>query len=118
MDREEEARREVHLATENIENAYAYVLPRILFFEWVFAVLDGIDSAAVGRRMREALLEPGANMEWTIEPMLDYLRPRLGESNFNFFMALAKALSYSDAAASLDEFPQWSGQAVTSGATP
>jgi len=107
MDRDEEARREVQQASENLANAYTYVLPRVLYFQWLFSILDGIENATVAGQMRAALLEPGSNMEWTIQPMLDYLRPRLGESHFKFFKALAKALSYSDTAAELDQFPQW-----------
>ena len=113
MDRAEEARQEVRLATDNLGNAYAYVLPRVLYFQWMFAMLDGTDSTAVARQMRAALLEPGAGMEWTIQPMLDHLRPRMGESNFKFLKALANALSYSGGTANLDGFPQWRSEPAT-----
>ena len=114
MDRAEEARQEIRLATDNLGNAYTYVLPRVLYFQWVFAILDGADCVTVAQQMRDALRDPGACSEWTIQPMLDYLRPRLGESNFKFLKALAKALSYSSATANLDAFPQWCGEAATS----
>ena len=117
MDRDEDARQEIRLASDTLATAYSYVLPRVLFFQWMFSVLDGVENAAVVGEMREALLEPGANSEWTIQPMLDYLRPRLGESNFRFLKALARALSYPGATANLATFPQWRGEAVASEAT-
>ena len=112
MDRAEEARQEIRLAMGNLANAYAYVLPRVLYFQWVFAMLDGTDSTAVAQRMRAALLEPGAEMEWTIQPMLDFLRARVGESNFRFLKALARALSFPNATANLEGFPQWRSEAA------
>ena len=113
MDRDEEARLEVNLALDDLEGAYSYVLPRILFFQWTFAILDGADDTSVAQLMRDALRDPAASSEWTIQPMLDYLRPRLGESNFKFLEALAKALSYSVAAANLEGFSQWRGEPAT-----
>jgi hypothetical protein len=113
MDRREEAREEVRLAMDNLVNAYPYVLPRVIYFQWVFAMLDGTDSTDLARQMRAALQEPGADMEWTIQPMLDFLRPRVGESNFRFLKALARALSFSNATANLDEFAQWRSETVT-----
>jgi hypothetical protein len=38
--------------------------------------------------------------------MLDHLRPRLGEVNYEFLKALANALSDSSAMPRLDGFPQ------------
>ena len=113
MDRAAEARQEVRLAADNLANAYAYVLPRVLYFQWVFAMLDGIDCTDVARKMKAALLEPGAEMEWTVQPMLDFLRPWVGEPNFKFLKALARALSYPGASANLDGFLEWCGETAT-----
>jgi hypothetical protein len=111
LDRSEEARREIDLAMDDLSNACSYVFPRILFFEWLFAILDGADCASVAAQMKAALRETSAHSEWTIQPMLDYLRPRLGESNFHFLKALAEALSSARAIPRIDEFPQWSDTA-------
>jgi hypothetical protein len=107
MDRTEDALQEVNLALEAVEGSSAYVLPRILFFKWIFTILDGVDCAAVHREIRNALRARGANSDWIIQPVLDHLRPRLGEPNFEFLTALAKALSNSEAMSCLDEFSQW-----------
>jgi hypothetical protein len=107
MDRTEDALQEVNLALEAVEGSSAYVLPRILFFKWIFTILDGVDCAAVHREIRNALRARGAYSDWIIQPVLDHLRPRLGEPNFEFLTALAKALSNSEAMSCLDEFSQW-----------
>jgi hypothetical protein len=39
--------------------------------------------------------------------MLDHLRPRLGETNYEFLKVLADALSDESAMPSLRGFPQW-----------
>jgi hypothetical protein len=44
--------------------------------------------------------------------MLDRLRPRLGETNYQFLEALAEALSDSRAMPRLEEFPEWRNAAV------
>jgi hypothetical protein len=56
-------------------------------------------------------------MDWTIRPMLDHLRSRLGETNYNFLKALAAALSDAEGMTHLDDFPQWRGEAITSEVT-
>jgi hypothetical protein len=63
--------------------------------------------------MELALRDSSAHLEWTIQPMLAHLRPRLGQSDFIFLQTLASALSYSGAMADLDEFPQWRGETIT-----
>jgi len=110
MDREGEARGEIDAATLSLEGACEYVFPRLLFFRWMFAILDGGRTAAVARRMKAALRNPCASSEWTIQPMIDFLRPRLGDENFRFLTALAAALCNERAMAGLEEFSQWRGR--------
>ena len=110
MDREGEARGEIDAATLSLEGACEYVFPRLLFFRWMFAILDGGRTAAVARRMKAALRNPCASSEWTIQPMIDFLRPRLGDENFRFLTALAAALCGERNLERLEEFAQWRGR--------
>jgi proteasome accessory factor A len=107
MDRPEEAREQIRLAWAARGLADAYVVPRVLFFQCLFAMLDGVAVAPLIRRVRAALCGPQAHMDWTIQPMLDHLRPQLGETNYQFLSALAKALSAESGLPDLDVFPQW-----------
>jgi len=106
-DREAEARAQISEAWAIREQASAYVVPRILFFQCVFAMFDGAEISNLVGQISQALRAPDPHLDWIIQPMLDHLRPRLGETNFEFLSALAKALSDVRAMPRLDAFPSW-----------
>jgi hypothetical protein len=107
MDREAEAREQIDRAGAIRGEADAYVVGRILFFQCVFAMFDGADIAPAIQQIRAALSTPLAHADWTIRPLLDHLRPRVGEPNYQFLKALSEALSSANAMPRLDQFPQW-----------
>jgi len=74
----------------------------------VTTMLEGADITRLIGQIKTALLTPAAHLDWTIQPMLDHLNSRLGETNYQFLKALAEALSDAKAMPHLDEFPQWS----------
>jgi hypothetical protein len=113
-DREAEAREEINQAWTTREGAPAYVVPRILFFQCVFTMLDAADITTKVGQIKAALRAPGAHLDWTIQPMLDHLHSRFGETNHQFLKALAEALSDPNAMPYLDEFPQWRNAAAAS----
>jgi len=108
MGRDAEARQQVDLALGALPGACDYVFPRILFFKLLFTILDGADGDAAIGEVKSALRTRGACSEWTIQPMLDHLRPRLGEESFRFITALAAALCDASAIARMEGYPQWS----------
>jgi hypothetical protein len=107
QDREGEAREQVSLAWVNREPAPAYMLPRILFFQCLLTMLDGADGNLVIGQIKAALRAPGASLDWTIQPVIDHLRTRLGETNYRFMKALAEALSDAAALVHLHDHPLW-----------
>jgi hypothetical protein len=106
-DREEEAREQTRQAWAIRGEASNYVVPRILFFQCLYAIFDGLDTTSLIAQIRTALDRPGSHNDWTVLPMLDHLRPRLGETNYQFLKALAEALSDLSAMPGLNEYPQW-----------
>lgn len=108
-DREPEAREQIRMAWAIHEEADTYVVPRILFFQCVFAMFDEAEIAGIIGQIRTALSDPGAHLDWTILPMLDHLRgrSRLTAADYEFLKALAEVLSDSEAIERLEEFPQW-----------
>ncbi|MGA7343107.1 MAG: proteasome accessory factor PafA2 family protein, partial [Terracidiphilus sp.] len=116
-DREPEAREHISQAWAIRGQASHYVVPRILFFQCVFAMFDGLDITSLVAQIDAALREPDPHMDWIVQPMIDHLRLRLGETNFQLLTALGKALSDASAMPGLDEFPQWRN-AVNTGAVP
>jgi len=111
-DREAEAREQVGTAWAIREQASAYVVPRILFFQCLFAMLDTADPAPVIEHIRAALYDSDCHLDWTIHPMLDHLQTRLGEDDFPFLGALADALSNRADMSRLEEFAQWRNAAT------
>jgi hypothetical protein len=109
--REPESRQFIDMAWQIRAQADAYVVLRILFFRCIFAMLDGIGVANIVGVLRSALSEHFSTMEWTIHPMLESLRSRLGETNYKFLTALAKVLSGTELTSTLDRYPQWRGRA-------
>lgn len=107
MDQEWEARAYINQAQALLEQAEPYVAARILFFECLFAMFDGAGITSIVKQIREALRVPGADLEWTILPMLDHLRSRLGEKNYPFLKALGEALNDAAALPRLNEFSEW-----------
>jgi hypothetical protein len=107
MNREGESREEINQAWAVREQAATYVVGRILFFQCVFAMFDGAAITPIVREIRATLRDPDAHLDWTIQPMLDHLRQRLGETNYRFLGALGEALCDRGAMRRLDEFPQW-----------
>jgi hypothetical protein len=107
MDREGEAREQITQALAAREQADAYVVPRILFFQCVFAMFDGASLTTIVGQIKAALGAPGGQMDWTIQPMLAHLRARFAETNYQFLKALAEALSDTEAEPRLNAFPQW-----------
>ena len=107
MDRQAEAREQIRLAWEAHRIGPSYVPPRTLFFQCLFAMLDGAPISGFVRRIFEEIGRSGALSDWTIQPMLDHLRAPLGESHFAFLSALASVLSETSPVARLWAFPQW-----------
>ena len=107
MDREMEAREEIENARRAQTAELDYAAPRILFFDCIFAMLDGSDPAPIVAEIKCELIRTRAHMDWTIGPVLDHLRGRLGAPNYRFLQALANALSWSDGLERMNRFRQW-----------
>jgi Pup-ligase protein len=105
-DRDAEAREEIQRAWQVAEPSMVYVLARLSFFEYLFATMgDGAVSTHLSRL--KGMLGRHAHMDWTIQPMLEHLRPRLGEERYGFLSALAGAISDQTCLEQLEAFPQW-----------
>lgn len=113
--REPQARQQIDLAWSIEQNAPHYVWCRILFFKCIFAIFDGQDYSPLIAQIKARLISESAHLDWIILPMLDHLRPSLGEPDYEFLKALAEALSDSRNLRQLEAYPQWiNAELVTS----
>lgn len=106
-DRTSEAREQLELAWRERAGADAYVIPRILFLQALLALADGEDYRpfvrAIGGRIRFA----GAQMDWTISPLLDRWSARLDEAALGLLRAIGGALCDRRQLPALERLPAW-----------
>ncbi len=107
MGRDRDAGSEVAAGWEHRAEGSPYIPQRILYFQLLFALLDGADSGALLRELRRELARPEAFQEWDIERMLQHVKPRLAAHAFDFLHALAAAINDRAAMAKLEAFPEW-----------
>lgn len=111
-DRYEEASVQGEQAWMQRAKAKPYVIPRILWIQLALIFLDkyAIDSqqaAILLGRLKSALNVKGAHVEWTMNPVLDHLRPRLDENAYVLLTALVSAMISKNKMSVLDGFPVW-----------
>jgi tetratricopeptide (TPR) repeat protein len=105
--RTKEAAAEVKSAMECKHGAPAYMIPRIIFLRIICAVLEGIAIKALLKELNNALLEPGANHDWTMQPVVDCLKSGMSSEYYELFSALVKALGDAQHMNYLNEMPIW-----------
>jgi tetratricopeptide (TPR) repeat protein len=116
LNRETEAREEIVHAWESREKAQPYVLRRILFFQFLLALLDGRDGKDPEKRkeiaqriteIKAALQDESGHIDWTMQPVLDYLQPRLTPDAHTFLTVLLSVLCDRQHLHELDDFAVW-----------
>jgi len=100
---------QAHVAEAWTQRAEAqpYVVGRILWFQVAFALLHGASPAPFLGRLKTALQAEGAHMDWTMDPVLAHLQPKLSPEAHALLTALVAALSDPANLAKLDNHPEW-----------
>ena len=88
-----EAKQYLCLAWENIESSKPYVKARLLWFEIAFALLECLPCSSHLIILRETLALDGVFVEWSMQPVLDYLAGKLSAEDTAFLTSLVAALS-------------------------
>ncbi len=116
-DREEEAREEVAKAWGHRGGAPAYVIPRIIWFQIAFTRFPcgdvGIDDLRLRMllgQMKTALQREDAFLEWTMAPVLEHMKAKLAEPDFELLASLVSGLCDRAKMPELDRFPIWRDQ--------
>ena len=107
VNREDVAREQVALAWAARNQGPAYVTGRTLFFQCLFAIFDGNAISGLVAQLKQVLSAGDAHMDWSIQPMLDHVRPRLSRVDWRFLNALARTLSNSSNLPRLSQVPEW-----------
>lgn len=106
-DRDADAGREVEKAWAVQTAPPDYLLVRIQFLRTLLQML------AVGHwkvclvEFKYALAKPGAHADWTMQPVLDHLKPRLGPEQFELLTAMIAAVCQQSKFSELEANPLW-----------
>jgi tetratricopeptide (TPR) repeat protein len=91
-DEENEAKKTINRAWKLRAKALNYVLPRILFFKIMLAMLENKNPAQWVFELKLALKDESCFMPWTIKPTINHYQASLPDDNFNILMILAEVL--------------------------
>jgi tetratricopeptide (TPR) repeat protein len=105
--REAEARQEVDRAWAVRHTSPAYLLVRIQFLRTLLEMLAGRDCKASLVEIQRALSEPGAHLDWTMQPVLGHLRPRIGPEQFELLTVMIAAAYQKSKLSELQVAPLW-----------
>lgn len=106
-DREAEARQEVERAWAARHSSSAYLLVRIQFLRTLLQMLADEEWKALLLEFNQALSEPDAHHDWTMQPVLDHLKPRLGPEQLELLTAMLAAVCDQSRASELEVNPLW-----------
>ena len=83
---------EAFAAWEHRADAPSYVVPRILWLQLALLVTSPTAEADIGSaqeilgRLKAALSREAAHMEWTMDPVLGHLQPRLPAEQYELLI--------------------------------
>jgi len=92
MHNENAARKSINRAWKLKDLALNYVLPRIIFFKIMLAMLENKNPAKWVYELKSALKDDYCFMAWTIKPTIIHYQSRLPDDDFNILMILAEVL--------------------------
>ena len=107
MDRSADAGQHVAEAWARRHDAKPYVVARILWMRALMAILDGTDCAPFHGAAKERPGGRSAQMGWTMQPVLDHLKPRLTADDHALLSGLIAALGDRTNVEKLNAYPNW-----------
>lgn len=91
-DDENGAKKSINRAWKLRDLALNYVLPRIIFFKIMLAMLEDKNPAKWVYELKSALKDEYCFMAWTIKPTVNHYQSRLSDEDFSILMILADVL--------------------------
>jgi hypothetical protein len=105
--RETEARTAVDEAWCLMNESPSYAIARVQFLRTLMPMLEGLDWKPNLLELKTALSAPEVHMIWTMEPVLEHLKPRLGEEQHALLAAVLAAIGSRSKLKDLDANPIW-----------
>jgi tetratricopeptide (TPR) repeat protein len=105
--REVEARQFVEEAEKSQRDAADYVSGRIQFLRVLLHTLAQEEWRGELAKLKPLVEDAGTHLEWTMQPVLDHLRPRLGNEMHTLLRLILDVLSDTVKVEKLDADPTW-----------
>jgi nephrocystin-3 len=107
LNQNQDAQLHAEEAWKHREEAKSYILPRIIWFKAVFALLESESIGDYLGQLKTALQSEQAFMEWAMDPVLEHLKPLLKEKDHALITALVAALNDKNNLEKLNNFQEW-----------
>jgi hypothetical protein len=91
-DRESEARTAVEQAANLLKESPAYVQGRIYFLKTLLQMLAGEDWQPGLKEIKTVLADCNACLDWTLQPVLGHLKPKLKSEAYELMTRLLAAI--------------------------
>jgi tetratricopeptide (TPR) repeat protein len=106
-DRLLEAKVHINEAWQHRADSPVYVVARILWFKIAFSFLTKSSIDNYIGQLKTVLQKEDAFMEWTMQPVLDYLKPKVTLEHHALLSALVDAMSFKEKMELLNSFLEW-----------
>jgi tetratricopeptide (TPR) repeat protein len=102
-----EAHEHIEQAWQHRSEAPIYVAARILWFKIASAFMEGSYVEYFVGQLKKVLQNENAFMEWTMQPVLDHIKPQITEHQHALLCALVDAFSFKEKVDILNNFEEW-----------
>ena len=106
-ERNADAEKYVGNAWECKSEAKPYIVARLIWFIIVFAFLEIKSLKNYPGQLKAALQKEDVFMEWTMQPVLDHIKPQIEEQQHALLSALVDAMSNKANMGKLEDFEEW-----------
>lgn len=110
LDQFAEAYEYLEKAWSKISDAKNYIAARILWFKLCQSFLkrkNNIEISIIIGQLKSILQKDDAFMKWTMQPVLDHIKPQIKEHQHAFLSALVDAMSDKQNLEKLNDFEEW-----------
>ncbi|NUN08634.1 MAG: toll/interleukin-1 receptor domain-containing protein [Ignavibacteriaceae bacterium] len=91
--REKEAKDAIYKASQFIDDDKPYIKARVLFFKILFGFIDNKNMTEMVIQLSEFLENKEHRLKWTIQPVMEIIKPKLQERDYNVLQNFADIIN-------------------------
>ena len=106
-DRLQDSINNIEKAYEQLKGAKEYVIARVLWFKIAFGYINKTIKAKYLENLKAILQDGKATNPWSMQPVLDHVKPQVTEHQHALLSAMVAAMSDKQNLDKLNEFEEW-----------